>query len=313
MRRIGRNTGFVVMSLFFCAALNAQLPVVTTSVNTNKIFIGEQINYNIRVTMPASRYRLTWFSLPEDFGTFVLASSNKIDSSYSTGTLTFQQQLQITSFDSGHQVIPALTFQFAALSGDSAFQILSDSIAIDVSFSPADSVLPFHDIKPIMAANKERSWWFWPAIIAAALLIALITFVIIRKRKKKKNAIFNSPLSEYEEAIKSIAELRKEDLVSKSEFKLLYIRLTDIFKRYISRLDNENKMHLTGMEIINEFSRTKPENDALNKFASGIRIADAVKFAKFRPTAQQSEECINAIESSIMFIHSQQKDPGHDL
>lgn len=314
MKVIDRNIVFATLLFISCPALFAQLPTITTAVDRNKILIGEQINYTVQVTMPASKYRLTWLTVPQDFGAFVLASTGKIDTAYSTGTLTFGQRMQITSFDSGRQVIPALAFQFATLSGDSVFQMLTDSVPVDVSFSPADSVLPFHDIKPILVVKKELPWWLWPAIIAALLLLIIAIFIIIRKRRKKKNnTIFDSPLTGFDEAMKLINDLRTEDLPSKGEFKPFFIKLTDIFKRYVSRLDNENKMHLTGVEVIEEFSHFNPARDLLDNFASGVRIADAVKFARFKPTILQSGECLDAIENSIKFIHSLKKEEEHDL
>lgn len=313
MKRVYLNIYLLSFLLFFHTAIIAQLPVITTSVNKSRILIGEQVDFKVQVTMPASRYRLTWVQVPSDFGPFVLASSDKIDTAYSTGTLTFKQDLQITSFDSGRQVIPSMPFQFATLTGDSSFQMFTDSIAVEVMYSPADSVLPFHDIKPIIAVRKTQLWWFWWAVAAAILLLGLLIFLYLRSRRKKKTETFVSPLTSFEQAMKSINNLKKEELPSKGEFKVFFIRLTDIFKRYISDIDHENKMHLTGLETIREFSRTNPEKEALDNFGSSIRIADAVKFAKYKPTVLQAGECLSQIEIAIKLIHSPKKGEENDL
>ena len=79
----------------------AQLPVVKTTVDKNNILIGEQFQYKVETSMPDNTFRLTWFSLPDSFGNFVVVSKNKIDSTVLNGNLIFSQQITLTSFDSG--------------------------------------------------------------------------------------------------------------------------------------------------------------------------------------------------------------------
>lgn len=304
MKNSGHIIRLVVLLFILPLASSAQAPTITTSVNKSRILIGEQIDLSVQVTMPDNHFRLTWLTIPVEFGSFVVASHEKIDTSYSTGILSYRQNLQITSFDSGKQIVPPLEFQFETLSGDSTFKMFTDSVPVDVMFSPADSVLPFHDIKPIIAVKKESSMWYWPAIIAGILLLLLILLLIIRHRKKKRSQnIFESPLSDFDEAMKLIKELREENLPSKEEFKLFYVRLTDILKRYISRSNNENKMHLTGAETIDELSHQDIEREMLNRFASSIRMADAVKFARFKPSEKDCEDCIEHVSEVIKTLN----------
>lgn len=289
----------LLLALLFSSAAEAQVPEITTAVNRKQILIGEQIRLYIEVRMPDNLYRLTWAKTPEDFGAFVLASQGKIDSSYTTGFLTFGQDLYITSFDSGRQVIPPLHFEFDALRGDSSFRMMTDSIPIEVRFSPPDDVLPFHDIKPVITVEKEYPSWFWPVVIAALLLLIIALYFLFRKKKKKNDGLFDSPLSDYEEAMQLIEELRRDELPAKAEFKAYFSRMTDIFKRYISRRSHTNKMHFTGAEINSEMASTHLDASLRADFARCISIADAVKFAKYRPSVQESEACLTTMTEVI--------------
>lgn len=316
---IGLNISLLLMLFLIQFHSSAQLPIIKTTVDKNKILIGEQIDYSVQVIMPNDKYRLTWLRVPQDFGAFVLASNGKIDTTYTTGKLSFKQNLRITSFDSGRQIIPPLPFEFETFNGDSLFRLMTDSIVVSVAYSPADSVLPFHDIKPILIVQEERPWWFWPAIILGILVAAsLITYLVIRSKRKKKNKrIFHSELSDFDEAIKLLEDLKNEKLPDKGEFKLYFVRLTDIFKRYISRKSNTNLMHLTGDEMIANFSLTEPDKGLLKDFASAVKMADAAKFAKYAPAVLQSEESLDHIEKAIRQIHlkeeEQKKEEGrHD-
>lgn len=297
----------------FPVASFCQLPTITTSADKNTILIGEQINLTVQVTMPDSRYKLTWLTVPADFGAFVLASQDRIDSSYQTGVLKFRQQLHITSFDSGQHIIPPLAFQFDTFSGDSSFKMFTDSIRVDVRYSPEDDVLPFHDIKPIISVKKEESRWFWVVIIIAAVLIAIAIFLILRRKKKKVAGLFDSHLSDYDEAVQLIGELENENLPAKGEFKSYYLRLTDIFKRYISRNTLDNKMHLTGAETIAEITHRDVDKPLQSEFATCIRMADAVKFAKYKPSVEESKRCLTTVRNVIDKIHGEKKEEADDL
>lgn len=291
----------IFLLLLALTSLNgwAQTPEVVTQVDKNKILIGEQIELKVRVTMPDNQFKLTWTTIPNDFGAFVLASKDKIDSTYTTGLLAFEQRFFVTSFDSGAHVIPPLPFRFDALRGDSTFMMMTDSISVEVGYSPDDGVLPFHDIKPIIQVKMERAAWLWPGILAGILLLAVVLYFVLRRKKKKTDDPFASDLSDYDEAMKLIAEMRQEQLVQKGETKVYFLRMTDIFKRYISRRNNVNKMHLTGAELIADNSLNAIDGELRVGFTQSITLADAVKFAKYKPTAKESEECLINVENVI--------------
>ena len=167
-RRLVR-TIFLVASLLTIENISAQQPSIKTSVDKNNILIGEQLHYKVSTSMPDNTFRLSWFNLPDTFGRFQVVKENKIDSSFLNGDIDFSQEITITSFDSGRQVIPPLAINMETLQGDSTFDLVTDSIAIQVSFSPMDSVKTFHDIKSIIEVKKEWAWWWW--IVLGVVLI----------------------------------------------------------------------------------------------------------------------------------------------
>ncbi len=101
-------TVLMIGLLFLSKHSIAQSPTVKTTVDKTDILIGQQIHYKVETSMPDNTYRLSWFSVPDSFGNFVPILKEKIDSTYSNGNLNFSQQIIITSFDSGRQVIPPL-------------------------------------------------------------------------------------------------------------------------------------------------------------------------------------------------------------
>ena len=298
---------FVLVAFLFCAqSVLAQLPVVKTSVNKNNILIGEQFQYKVETSMPDNTFRLTWFSLPDSFGNFVVVIKNKIDSTAANGNLLFSQELTLTSFDSGKRVIPPLTLIAEPFDADSSYSLFTDTIPINVSFSPLDSVKTFHDIKNIIEVKKEWPWWIWLLMgIALLIIIFLIVFLVRTFRKKEKTpALFNTKLSPFDEAIQALNNLEKEQLLQKNEVKAYHTRLSEIFKRYITRKTNSYKLHLTSDEILMEINEYGLKKEQLSAFANSLRMSNAVKFAKYIPPHTESEKCLNQTKEMIKQINN---------
>ena len=315
MRKLVVGT-FVLVSLFFVQNIFAQLPEIKSSVDKNDILIGQQLHYRVETSMPDNTYRLTWFSVPDSFGKFEVITKNKIDSGMANGNLNFAQTLVLTNFDSGRRVIPPLALKLETLDGDSSFTMFTDSIAVNVLYSPLDSIQPFHDIKPIMEVKKEWAWWVWALLgLAVVLLIVWIIFLVKFLRKKKGvTELFSSKLSPYEEALQSLSALEKEQLIEMHKEKKFHSRLTEIFKRYLSRKTNLNKLHLTSDEILIELSDYDLPKQLVTEFANCLRMGNAVKFAQYIPPAYENEKCFSQTKEIITAINNfVNKKPESDL
>lgn len=302
--------------MLFVQNIFAQAPTIKTSVDKNNILIGEQLHYKVSASMPDNTYRLSWLNMPDTIGDFKVVKENKIDSSYANGNLNFSQEITLTSFDSGRHVIPSLVLNVETLQGDSSFNLLTDSIPVNVSFAPMDSTQTFHDIKSIIEVKKQWPWWAWALLaLAVAILIFWIRFLIkFFKKKKTVPGFFNAKFSPFDEAMNSLTELEKGQLLQKDEVKEYHTRLTGIFKRYISRKTKTYKMYLASDEIlmdINEYGLTKEQ---ISAFANCLRMSNAVKFAKYIPPQSESENCFKQTREIITEINSNlNKKPESDI
>ena len=295
----------IVAFLFSFQNSDAQLPTVKTSVDKNNILIGQQINYRVQFSMPDNTYRLGWFSMPDSVGNFNVITRNKIDSSFSNGNLNFSQDIILTSFDSGRQVIPPQTLSVSTLDGDSTFNLFTDSIAINVTYSPTDSIMPFHDIKNIIEVKKSFPWWAW-ALVALGIIILIIWILFLFKffKKKKDVKIFESKLSPYDEAMQLLKDLEKENLLQQNKFKEYYSRLSDIFKRYLSRKTNTYQLHLTTDELLIELKGFDLSKEQISNFAGSLRLGNAVKFAQYIPPAYENEKAFSQTKEMITAINN---------
>ncbi|HEV8080468.1 MAG TPA: hypothetical protein VGP43_07145 [Chitinophagaceae bacterium] len=290
MKRFLFFIGFIVSTQISFA----QLPSLKTAIDKRQILIGEQLKYQVEASFPSGTYQITWFNVPDSFSHFEIVTRGKIDTLESKGKLILRQTLTLTSFDSGINTIPALAINFDPLINDSSIHLFTDSIPINVSYSPLDSIKPFHGIKSIIEVKDEIPMWMW--IAGGALIILLIILIIylikyFRKRKKPET-LFNSKLSPIDEAMLSLDALQKEQLLFKEEIKQFHTRMTDIFKRYLSRKMQRDMHNLTSSDILVVLNDMKVSKIDTSIIAGSLRMTDAVKFAKYSPPASESEAAL---------------------
>ena len=216
-----------ILLLFFSGVAifsNAQnKTTVKASIDKNKILIGEPIKLSVEVNIPrkeAVRF-FTIDSLPH----FEFLEKQKIDTSASGSETVLKQVFKITSFDSGHWVIPSFVLEK---------NIATDTIPVDVMFSNFDPSQEYHDIKGIIEVNPvEKKNWLW-FIISGAILFILIVIWLLSMRKKKAVLSVQPVVNAYEEAMKQLEQLRKQNL----PLKQYYSELVDIFRLYRGIFDN---------------------------------------------------------------------------
>ena len=259
--------------------------------------------------MPDNTYRLSWFSIPDSFSHFEVVTKDKIDSSQQNGNLIFSQTYLLTNFDSGLRVIPQMSLKFEMLDGDSTFTMFTDSIPVNVGYAAADSVLPFHDIKNILEVKSENPWWYW--VVAGVILLIILLLIIFRKKifgkKQKPEKVFHSKLSPYDEATQSFEAIRNKIENNEINVKQFHLELSDIFKRYFSRINNKSVLYYTTDDLLMELSSYPTLKDNLAPFANSLRMGDAAKFARYVPDSFSNKDCINQVSQMIAAIHQMKK------
>lgn len=289
--------------LMFPFIIKAQSPKLNTEINKQNILIGEPLKIKVEASFPVNTYKLNWLNIPDSIAHFEVIDRQKIDTLETNGTLKVQQIITLTSFDSGVRTIPSFPVNFDPLVDDTTINLFTDSISVSVSFSPMDSTKTFHDIKTIIEVKDEWPWWIWVAAgLSLLLLIFLIYYLFKGLKKKKPNNLFTSKLSPLEEAMELLSNLQKEQLLNKQQVKQFHSRLGEIFKKYISRKTNSNLLNLTSEEVLLKLNELYINKENVSIVANNLRMADAVKFAKYLPQNTESEEAFSNTKKVIQQI-----------
>jgi hypothetical protein len=263
---------------------------IKANVDKNHIVIGEQIHLTLEADFPL--HEPMRFFLVDSIPHFEILNKKKIDTVDNNEGIKLSQALTLTSFDSGHWVIPALE-----LPGDKP--MVTDSIPIDIGFSPFDPNQDYHDIKDVVdvqTEKKKKEDWHW-YLIASVVLVAGIIYLLLRK-KEKPTAAKIPPVDPFADAKQELEKLRLENLPTK----LFYTRLVDIFRLYVLRRKQIASLQKTTDDLVVQLRSLKlPEND-FNKLAQALRMSDFVKFAKYEPSDIDRQESFKVIKSSIETI-----------
>jgi LPXTG-motif cell wall-anchored protein len=286
------NTTIVIIAAFFFTipVVAQEKTVIKATVDRSQILIGEPIKLTLEADVPEHEpIRFFQFdSIPH----FEFLNVQKIDTTNTVSGTVLSQIIHITSFDSGHWIIPSFTI------GEN---IVTDSIPVDVGFAPFNPDQPYHDIKDIIEVTPEEKkeekikWWYIVAGVAALLLILVLIF---RKKKKPVVQAIAPPPDPFLVAMGKLEKLQKE----RPDTKQYYSWLVDIFREYVFAKKGIHSMQDTTDDLVKQLRSLNMPKDQLEKLTQSLRLSDFVKFAKYVPTDDDDKNTFTTIGRSIQQI-----------
>ncbi|HSU26915.1 MAG TPA: hypothetical protein VLJ68_00925 [Chitinophagaceae bacterium] len=256
------------------------------SVDKKRILIGEQVMLKLEARIPSNQQitlpvidTIPHFEILEQFPESRATENN---------LTVISQDMRITSFDSGHWVIPVF---------HAGRNYHSDTIGIDVNFSEFDPSQDYHDIRDIIEIKpppkKKLSWYY---IIGGAILIVLLAWLLLRKKKPAVTPVI--PENAYEDAMKQLDELRSKGLSSRE----YYSGLIQVFRLYLFRKKGILSMQKTTDGLILQLKDLFTDKDPFDRLSQALRMSDFVKFAKYVPAPSDDQMIFDTLKQSIRII-----------
>ncbi|MGZ8551110.1 MAG: hypothetical protein ACXWV2_10630 [Chitinophagaceae bacterium] len=279
-----------IVAVFFamyCVAQNKT--TVKATIDRSQILIGEPIRLVLEADIPENE--VIRFFQPDSIPHFELLNIQKIDTSNTGNGTVLSQAFQITSFDSGHWVIPSFIL------GD---RIVTDTIPVDVGFAPFNPEQPYHDTKDIIEVNpteekQKIKWWY---IVAGAALVMLLLILLFRKKKKPVVQAVVLPPDPFKVAMAELEILQKE----KPEAKQYYSKLVDIFREYILAKKGIHSLQATTDDFVKQLKSLALPKQQFEDLSQSLRLSDFVKFAKYIPSADDDKNFFEIIYRTIQQI-----------
>jgi BatD DUF11 like domain len=271
------------------------------SASSRRIVLGEPFTLTLQTSFPRKNPPPALPVFPDSIPHFELLEPVRTDSSGTADILTVTHTYTLTSFDSGHWVIPAVSMKLGKK------PVFSDSLGIDVQTIPlqGNAYRDIHEIVEVEA--KPINWKLWAGIGISALLLALGIWNYLRHRKKPRPQPlpFDSKLSPFDQAMQSLRSIREARHLDRGDARTHYTGMTDALRIFLVRKFSIPVMAETTGDILLRMQDGKLDRDQLSALATCLRLSDAVKFAKYPSDPPEAAKALDDMEAVIRALNQQ--------
>jgi hypothetical protein len=269
---------------------NAQILKINARFDSTSILIGDQVKLRIEVDQPKDAK--VHFPVFAD----TLASKIKVvkvfppDTVPKNGNLHIQQDVLVTSFDSGYHYVAPLVFPFEM--GTVKDSIRSAQLYLIVLTVPMGNAKDINDIKPPYNASFTIAEILLYILIGVGVIIlAFVTWFLVKKFRKEPIFTIRKPVEPaHIVALRELDKLRTEKLWQQNKGKEYYTRLTEIIRVYIEQRYEIIALELTSDEIIQALRNVMVEDiNSIDLLRKMFVTADLVKFAKLQTLPDENE------------------------
>ncbi len=257
----------------------------------------------LQVQFEPGQYTGVVAAMPATPGHFELIHSDNPIQQFAGSKLSgIAQVFTLTSFDSGRWFIPPLAVKLLPSAGNKSLMVYSDSIPITVSFSQSDTTTQLKDIKPVRAAKPESNWLYWLIAIVCGVVLVVLAVLLYRhfgKQKTTESVVPHSKLSAIDEAMQALQALQQQVAGSNFQQRLFFTALVNVLKRYLYRKEHVDYSYTTTGDLLLLLQHKKLSGKTLTDAAAALRLADAVKFAKYEAGTTDCLQSIAQVKQAI--------------
>jgi hypothetical protein len=254
------------------------------------VLIGDQLNLRLEVEQPKD-FKVEFPQINDTIANGIeLVAQSPLDTFKldEKEQLKIIQNLTITSFDTGRNVVPPFKFKLVQDSMQQDMETLPaeffvHGMEIDTTKGPTDIKHPY--AAPVTLAEAS------PYILGAILILAIIFFIFYYFQRRKKNKpIFGKAAKPKEPAhvvaLRELERIRENKLwLEPDKIKLFYSEVSDALRFYIKDRFGVNAPEYTTDETIQAFTKQKDllSGKSLTQLKDILKLSDLVKFAKYQP------------------------------
>lgn len=274
---------------------------IRVTVSSPRILLGEPFTVSVQSGFADAARPARWPALPDSLPHFEALEPVKTDSIASGGFITVTRVYRLTSFDSGRWKLPVLS----ATVGKKRYQ--SDTLSVDVQTVPLEGNA-YRDIHEIIEVQEAPvNWVLWGAIALSLAIVALGVWYFLRNRKKPapQKPAYDTKLSPLEQAMQSLRALRADGLAARGDVKGHFSRLSDTLRIFLTRKFDVPVMSDTTDGILLRLKDQGTARDTISSLAGLLRLADAVKFAKFTVPVEEANQSVDQMETIIKTLNQQ--------
>ncbi len=279
----------IVLSLFAVPIHAQSSPVsVEASIDRQQAYIGDVLKYRITVEADTA-LSMDSIRIGAFLGEFeVLRSEQSEVITDDVATRVFEYDL--AAFETGRYAVPPTTVRFTLSDGGTA-EAATDSLPVVImSVASGDSLADIRGLKDPIPIGYRFPWLYVAIGAALALVLGYLLWRILKRKKVEEEAEKVDTRPPWVIAEERLRKLRESELIENEQFKLFYLKLTEIVRRYLEPRFGIDAIDRTTWELREEMMSIGLSEEQYNSLFALFDSADLVKFAKSVPTPQLIED-----------------------
>jgi hypothetical protein len=265
---------------------NKSLLEVSVSVNKDKITIGDKITYTLTVQADKD-IEIEFPEFAQNLGGFAIKDFGSSERGWFKAK-TYRQWYVLDTYVSGKYSIPPSVIKYRKAEEEEWQKVKTRGISIEVEsvFESAEDKQGIREIAGPIGFPVKIPWYVW--VILTLIALAGISFFLF-KRKKAKTTII-PPRPAHEIAYEALQSLRQKKYLKGKKYKLYYIELSHIVRRYLENRFNLRAPEMTTEEFLNRVKDDKALSYEHKKLLGDfLSHCDLVKFAKYEPAEKEAD------------------------
>ncbi len=308
-----RKLLLIILSLIISLSALPQNVLVEASLDSADIYIGDQVEYTIKVTQPPDIH----LNMPEYTDTLYdkleILSQSPVDTTYEeTGEMVLRKSYTITSFDTGYYQIPPYYLEYET--GQGRKRYFSEYVPLRVKrvdIAPPDSTDVIFDIVgPERVGYSVGEILPWIFLVLGLVIAVWLIYKYMPRRKKKEEEKGPKIPAEPIHIItfRELDKLEKKKLWQAGKIKEYYSDLTEILRYYIEVRYSIRALEMTSEEILSGLGNENIEPDSLSLLRKILHNADLSKFAKYKHDDEINESAMTNAREFVKATYQRVED-----
>mgnify|MGYP001297307491 CR=1 FL=1 len=285
-------------------AVAAEAPKAVAVASKTDVAVVESFAVEVRVSGPVGAV----YEVPPDAvqEAFELHAEPPGSTPPPAGTYRYRAAV----FALGDAQVPAIPIRYRLSEGDTG-QIETAPIPLHVvsQLPKAKEEQKLADVRAPFTLGVGRA--FWIGLVVAALLVAgLAAWIAMRRRASPLTAAPIQTIEPDLEALQALDALAASGRITRGEYRLFYIELTAIAKRYLEQRLGAPIVEMTTAEMLVHL-RSRPESVALAPTLRDLSgAADQIKFARGSALIDEAQRHLAAARALVQELEARLRPPS---
>lgn len=279
--------------LFASSAISQEAkPQLKISVDATTVTVGDVVTVKLSVKH-ASTLKVAFAPVGATLGEWTVRSWKQLPTAtLADGYAEEVLEVQIAAYKTGDLEVPALNVEVAGASGGKDI-LASEPVKITVQSVLTGKEDTLRDLKP--QADIEADYRPLLLLLVAVASAAYLVYRLARYLKGRRRPPSPAPerlRSAEEVAREAIERLLSRKLVEQGHFKLFYLELSEIVKRFLGSKLGVISLERTTEEFTRDLRAISVPAAQYRMIREFLDDCDLVKFAKYRPGQEEVEQIV---------------------